>query len=351
MQKTAHDHILGALIGAMVGDAAGVALEFHIGEITPKRAAKAMRMPGGGRFNVAPGQPSDDTELMLALAGALCENSSSNPTFNVDAIAAAYHAWYQSEPFDMGRTCARAFAKASNADSGLAKASNADSSLAKASNAAEMQEQAAQHNMQSQANGALMRVMPIPAFFYTAPTHEIALMARLDAQLSHPNPICQDVNALYSIAIAHLINNPGDHIGALKLIKQQPNIHPTVKEWIQLSKQPLSTFDCDDNPGHVKHAFVLALYFLRRYTPYEDAIRQIISLSYSDTDTNAAIVGGLIGALHGYAAIPNYMKDPVLAFDPSRINRTDLLGRPRPAAYRPAKMLEFVDKLFRDDRL
>lgn len=32
-----------------------------------------------------------------------------------------------------------------------------------------------------------------------------------------------------------------------------------------------------------------------------------------DTDTNAAIVGGMIGALHGASGIPDSMKMPVLA--------------------------------------
>lgn len=31
-----------------------------------------------------------------------------------------------------------------------------------------------------------------------------------------------------------------------------------------------------------------------------------------DTDTNAAIVGGLVGCLHGASEIPGFLKDPVL---------------------------------------
>ena len=44
-----------------------------------------------------------------------------------------------------------------------------------------------------------------------------------------------------------------------------------------------------------------------------------------DTDTNAAIVGGLIGALHGADSIPDSMKTPVLG------RSIDSPGVPRPA--------------------
>ena len=43
-----------------------------------------------------------------------------------------------------------------------------------------------------------------------------------------------------------------------------------------------------------------------------------------DTDTNAAIVGGLVGALHGASGIPRYMKEPMLARD------SNSPGIPRP---------------------
>ena len=45
-----------------------------------------------------------------------------------------------------------------------------------------------------------------------------------------------------------------------------------------------------------------------------------------DTDTNAAIVGGMVGALHGANTIPNSMKMPVLE------RGVDSPGIPRPAS-------------------
>ena len=51
--------------------------------------------------------------------------------------------------------------------------------------------------------------------------------------------------------------------------------------------------------GWLKVAFCYSFYYLRNKYSYEDAIRDIL-LKGGDTDTNAAIVGGLIGCVHGY---------------------------------------------------
>ena len=41
-------------------------------------------------------------------------------------------------------------------------------------------------------------------------------------------------------------------------------------------------------------------------------------LEGGDTDTNACIVGGMIGAAVGLSNIPSTMKDPVLIFKPGK---------------------------------
>lgn len=75
--------------------------------------------------------------------------------------------------------------------------------------------------------------------------------------------------------------------------------------------------------GWCKHAFVLSFFFLELATLVSDdemqnfffkAVRETIRLG-GDTDTNGAIVGGLIGALVGVKAIPTDMLQKVLSFD------------------------------------
>jgi ADP-ribosylglycohydrolase len=55
--------------------------------------------------------------------------------------------------------------------------------------------------------------------------------------------------------------------------------------------------------GYIKHAFILAFYFLINYDGREDyfkwSIENAIKLG-GDTDTNACIVGQMVGAIVGF---------------------------------------------------
>ena len=72
--------------------------------------------------------------------------------------------------------------------------------------------------------------------------------------------------------------------------------------------------------GFIKHAFVLSFYFLLVHAKrggdlsYFDAIKEVISLA-GDSDTNACIVGGIVGALLGFKAIDEHMVKVVLSCD------------------------------------
>lgn len=73
--------------------------------------------------------------------------------------------------------------------------------------------------------------------------------------------------------------------------------------------------------GGASHGFVLSYFFLLQFQKYQntsdiymDAIRIIIQLG-GDTDTNACIVGGILGALVGVQQIPPFMTGKLLDFD------------------------------------
>ncbi len=69
--KTLNDAAMGSLLGACIGDAAGATLEFLERKPTLKEVDHTMKMPGGGKLSVAPGQMTDDGELPLCLAQGL----------------------------------------------------------------------------------------------------------------------------------------------------------------------------------------------------------------------------------------------------------------------------------------
>ena len=74
--------------------------------------------------------------------------------------------------------------------------------------------------------------------------------------------------------------------------------------------------------GYLKHAFILAFLFLLRNDLtdeelYDESMWQTASLG-GDTDTNCAIVGGLIGAYLGLRLIPKAKVDKVLNCIPKK---------------------------------
>ena len=66
--------------------------------------------------------------------------------------------------------------------------------------------------------------------------------------------------------------------------------------------------------GNIKIAFVWSLYYLKNEISFEAAISDIVKKG-GETETNAAIVGAIMAAVEGLAAIPASMVDRVLNFN------------------------------------
>ena len=181
-----------ALLGALIGDAAGATLEFLGRKPTASEVTAALELPGGGYWKLNPGQITDDGELTLALARAL---ESSGSQFSIAAVARSYANWIESKPFDLGQTISKAFAI------DTPKKTGSDFLLAK-----RMRQQARGSNFESKANGSLMRAVPLAIWGHRLPNSQLAQLAFLDSELSHPNPSCKDAVACYLIALAHLLN-------------------------------------------------------------------------------------------------------------------------------------------------
>jgi ADP-ribosylglycohydrolase len=305
------NHAWGALVGVWVGDAAGATLEGFGRGASDRAITDAIGMVGGGIHNVDPGAVTDDGELTATLTRTLSHYSASYD-FPLNAVALAYRDWFRSAPFDVGYTCRAAFGIGDVDESSIGqKMLDATSRLTR--------------NQDSQANGALMRIMPVAVWIAAharcdgLKTEQVISTIRehvtADARLSHPNQVCVEANILYCIAAVHLINNPGDGLGALAHVEYeiQQRCTSSVVDWYY-SSTSLATDNFCINGGHVKHAFRAAFYHLRRRSTYHEALHDVLARG-GDTDTNAAIVGGLLGALHGFQLIPDGIKGRVLMFD------------------------------------
>lgn len=76
-------------------------------------------------------------------------------------------------------------------------------------------------------------------------------------------------------------------------------------EWIEIvdSDRTVTDIVVRRKCGWVKIAFCFALYYLKNEIDIKDALHDML-LRGGDTDTNACIVAGLLGAFHGYSNIP-----------------------------------------------
>jgi ADP-ribosylglycohydrolase len=283
-------------------------------------------MPGGGCWRVAPGQITDDGELTMSLLGALAEGGPPRA-----AAARAYASWVASRPFDIGNTTASSLGCLRHPRWGTRLR---DALLGGRDEGADA---ASELCMDSKANGSLMRATPLGVWGASRTDEEAARAAADDARLSHPNPACVDAGAAYVVAIASLVRAPGDVARAIDAASRFAR--GEVREWLDDALAGRAP-PCEPMIGFVRIAFTHAFLHLARGSSYEEALRATLA-GGGDTDTNACIVGGLVGARCGADAIPRAMREAVLGCDTSRG------AHRRPDVLHPRRAPELVSALLR----
>lgn len=288
-----HDFEMGPVLGALIGDAAGATLEFLGRQPTAEEVEQALGMCGGGIWDTAPGQVTDDGEMTLALLQALA----GQPRYDVNRAAQAYRRWYLSEPFDIGNATTNALEEGDPDSPKLAEL---------------VARRALMFNSASKANGSLMRATPLGVWSARVTLEEAVDAARADARLTHPNPSCQWSTAAYVVAIRHLVLNADDHRGAFAAARSilPPGEGDEVRRWLDdAAAGRLPPFH--PQAGFVMIAFTHAFHHLLQRTPHVQALRETLG-GGGDTDTNACIVGGLLGALWGESGLSGEMTQTVV---------------------------------------
>lgn len=279
------ERTLGSLLGAAYGDAAGAHLEFKK-SISKRDVVNAMLLKGGGVFSVAPGQITDDTELSVQLFRALEEYKNRIDDIDIDEyIFAQYKFWYDSNPFDIGHTCNNAFKNAF-----VAVDANLNSEI---------------DNMNSESNGALMRCIPIAVYAYEndLTDDEVYTLVCKDVFLTHSKRTVANLVYLYiSILIKLYKGYTWEEIKPQLDFKQDERNLDIYKNFINYDMINIFV-----NMGWDVHAFSLTLFCLEYNYTFTEAMKFVLEKG-GDTDTNAAIVGGIMGAKYGYKCIPHIKK-------------------------------------------
>ena len=285
----------GVMLGQLAGDSLGSLVEFKsAAQISSAYLAGVRELADGGTWNTIAGQPTDDSEMALALARSIVANRG----YVATAALAAYREWMDSGPFDIGTTTRR----------GLG----------------------GDPDRESQANGSLMRASPIGIWAAGDPKRA-ASAAREDSALTHPHPVCVDSCAACVSAIAVGVAG-GSREEMLQAALAEAK-ESAVADAIRRGAKGEAPGDFMTHQGWVLLALQNAFYQLFRARSAEEGIVATVARG-GDTDTNAAIAGALLGAAHGRDSFPSRWILPILA-----------CRSPRPSVYWPDDALDLAEAL------
>lgn len=328
----------GALLGQLAGDALGSLVEFQTAESIRAVYPNGLRdMTDGGAHGTMAGQPTDDSELALALARSIVAAGRYSP----EVAARAYGYWCRSEPFDVGATTARALRRLASLGTDDEWTSGGHPSGAQRS-LTELLETAADPN--SQSNGSLMRASPLGIWGHRLEPDKLAELARADNRLTHPNPVCQEACATFVVAVAQAVATGAG----------PRTIFEFVRGWTRTAGRSAAVLaaleaaehrppaDFQTSQGWVLIALQNTFYQLLHAPSAEEGIVATV-MAGGDTDTNAAITGALLGAVHGRDSLPRRWRNLILSCRP--LAGIPHVRQPRPPVFWPVDAMELAELL------
>jgi len=272
-----HDRFSGCLLGLACGDAIGTTVEFKPrGTFTP-----ITDIVGGGPFRLAPGQWTEDTSMALCLAESLIECGGFDPKDQMERYCRWANDGYLSSNgrcFDIGGTVSRAlkrFATTGEPFSGPT-------------------------DPKSAGNGSIMRLAPVPMFFYPDRKAVIDLCGE-SSRTTHGAQECIDACRLLGAILFHALAGAskneilGDY-GALALKSPKIDAISRADYRGKTEKQIHGT-------GYVVESLEAALWCFDTTDTFEAAVLRAANLG-DDADTTAAICGQIAGAHYGEPGIP-----------------------------------------------
>ena len=247
--------IAGALFGVAVGDAVGSTYE---GLMPAHR--RNLRMAGGGQFSLPKGAVTDDTLMTLDLAESRLEGGH----FDRDAFLCRMSRTVRANPAPFGRTTRTLVSL-------LEQGCVPDAAV-----------RVLDHVLGSRTNGSVMRTIPVGIL-------EPAAARRVSA-FTHYDPAAGECCAVVSRMIAELIRGAGrdEAYAAARRITELEEIF--VGDLIP-SVDAVESTRC-------------ALYCFLSGDSVRDVVERAVSLG-GDTDTIAAVAGGMAGAFWGVDRIPD----------------------------------------------
>lgn len=280
---------LSGLMGLCVGDALGVPVEFT--SRAERVKSPVTTMLGYGTWNQPSGTWSDDSSLSFCLAECLCRG------YSLDAIANSFWRWYKEaywtprgDVFDIGQTTHTAIMRLKQ---GV------------------VPHQAGGKVENSNGNGSLMRILPMAYCHRNLTLAELLARVHDVSAITHAHARSQMACGIYiSIAVA-LLEGADLQTAYLQALQDIQTIY-SVREFLlekphfgrifsgEIAKLPVEEIN---SGGYVIDTLESSLWCLLNSSSYSEAVLKAVNLG-GDTDTTAAVTGGLAGIYYGVENIP-----------------------------------------------
>ena len=269
------------IIGLVVGDALGVPVEFT--SRSELEENPVTRMEGYGMYNQPAGTWSDDTSMTLATMTSIINKKG----IDYDDIMDEFIEWYINSKytnsddgrFDIGITTINALNNYRNGAQALESGCDGE---------------------RENGNGSLMRILPL-AYIKDIDYETIENVSGV----THAHKRSKIACVLYVEIAKSMLENDDltieEHINsACDKIKEYYKGSEELKHF-----QKIFDNDLDDinGKGYVIYTFECVVHCLLTTDNYMDAVLKAVNIG-EDTDTNAAICGGLAGIYYGFDSIP-----------------------------------------------
>ncbi|QKW09281.1 ADP-ribosylglycohydrolase family protein [Streptomyces sp. NA04227] len=279
------ERVVGAVVGSAVGDALGAPFEFG-----PEGAFSARfsgpghggEMCGGGGWE--PGEATDDTQMAVLVAESLLERGG----LDLPDMFGRFRRWAAADPKDIGLQTEDVLTSGMPWD----RAASAHFEV----------------NQRAAGNGALMRASTSAVHFARAGQAATLDAARRIAALTHGDRAAWEGTAVFHelIRVALADENPLQALPDTLAL-----VHPD--HWQRFGTVLAADWHPDlatEFNGAVWPCLGSAVWAVRTTDSFEGALRAAVDLG-GDTDTVAAVTGGLAGARYGPDAIPVRWTEPL----------------------------------------
>ncbi|PLT31982.1 ADP-ribosylglycohydrolase family protein [Bacillus sp. V5-8f] len=261
------DKIKGGLFGVAIGDALGATTEFMSRDEVKEKYGTLTEIIGGGYWDVLPGETTDDTAMTIAVAKGIIANSQNH----IEEIGKEFLKWSKTNPKDIGITIRNVLENYEG--DWFQSAQNTHQFL----------------GGKSAGNGSLMRCLPIALAY--SDKKKIKKLSILHSKMTHYDESAAVACVIYNNIARQILK--GEDIKTAILSETNNTIYES-----SFDKQP----DCPPD-GYVVHTMKWVLYWLMNSKTFEEVVVGAINMG-EDSDTIAAIAGGLKGMEVGFNSLP-----------------------------------------------